>query len=150
MIFVWWHKLVLFLVVVSTPSLTLLLRGVVWGSDSFAYWALSCGNVSVINNLHSPQWFYWFIQKIISCDLYQLAFIMFVLYLCSLVAVWIIGKHFFGSEGWRLPIYLGSLTPLFFLEAMRFEPEFFGWTIAFIALGLFTWFLDKTKVYNKC
>lgn len=143
MIFRFWHKIVLFFVVVLVPIITLLVRGVVWGSDSFAYWAVSCGNNSVLSNLHSPAWFTWFLQNIISCNLYQLAFIYFLLYLCALSAVWVFGKHFFGGEGWRLPIYVGSLTPLFFVEVLRFEPEFFGWTLALISLGLFCLFIDK-------
>jgi len=134
MIFRQWHKWLAVFLVALAPSMVLLARGVVWGSDSFAFWAASCG--ANVGNLSSPSWFVQFIQFAVNCNLYQLALIMFLLYFFALCAFWIIGKHFFGSEGWRLPVYLGSLTPLIFLEALRFENDFFGWTLAFIVVGL--------------
>ena len=147
MIFKLWHKwLALFLVAVA-PFFVLLIRGVVWGSDSFGYWAYSCGVYTSGYALHPPI-FLWFVKTFVNCSLYQLVFIQFLLYLCALLAVWIIGKHYFQGEGWRLPVYLGSLTPLFILDAMRFEPEFFGWTLALISLGLIIFITDKF-VQNK-
>jgi hypothetical protein len=143
MIFKLWHKWLALLLVAATPFVVLLIRGVVWGSDSFAFWAVSCGQNQFSGDLGVPAWFVSFIQVGVNCSLHQLVFIQFLFYFFALCAVWIIGKHFFGVEGWRLPVYLGALTPLFFLEAMRFENDFFGWSLALISLGLFCWFVDK-------
>lgn len=144
-----WHKKLFFVLVALAPSLVLLIRGSVWGADSFAFWLVSCGNNTHNSFLSSPDLFIYFIQNFINCNLYQLALIIFILYSVTLLAFWIIGNHFFGESGWRLPIYLGSLTPLFFLEALRFENDFFGWTLAFISIGLTVLALKHKRIAKK-
>lgn len=144
-----WHKKLFFILVALAPSLVLLIRGTVWGADSFAFWLTSCGNSTHLNQLSSPDLFIYFIQNFINCNMYQLALIIFILYSITLLAFWIIGNRFFGESGWRLPIYVGSLTPLFFIEALRFENDFFGWTLAFISVGLIVLALNHKRIVKK-
>lgn len=142
-------QLVIVLLVALAPVITLLIRGVVWGADSFAYWAVSCGNSSVTQFIHSPSWFVWFIQNIINCNLWILAGVMFVLYFFALLGIWQIGKRFFsGHQSWRLPVYVGCLTPLFFIESLRFEQQFFGWTLALIGIGLFLVYWERKESFR--
>lgn len=121
----------------ALPGITLLLRGVVWGSDSFAFWGVACGATNHIAELKAPDFFITFVQ-LLNCNLLTLAFVSWVFYFLALLGIYFLGRRFFDlHQAWRLPIYVASLTPLFFIEAMRFENDFFGWTLAFIALGLF-------------
>jgi len=133
----------LVVLVASAPPIALLLRGVVWGNDSFAFWAVSCGFNQYSSMLSSPNWFVWLIQNLISCNIWVLALIVFVFYFLALLGWYFVGKNFLKVGAWRFPIYLGALTPLFFIEAMRFENDFFSWSLMSIALGLFCLFLSN-------
>jgi hypothetical protein len=122
----------------ALPGLALLLRGSVWGADSFAFWAVSCGQSQYGAMLSSSSGFVWFVENVISCNLFVLAGVMWFLYFFALLGLYFFGKRFFAHQAWRFPLYVAALTPLFFIEAMRFENDFFGWALAFIALGLFS------------
>ena len=139
----WFPLLVL---VASIPSVTLLLRGLVWGSDSFAFWSVSCGNVLYANSLSSPVWFVVAIQNIVNCNLIVLAFLMFLFYFLALLGLYFFGKNFVEKEVWRFPFYVALLTPLFFVEVLRFENDFFGWSLALIGLGVFSLALTKKSI----
>jgi hypothetical protein len=143
------YWLPILVVVAALPGLTVLLRGLVWGSDSFGFWAVSCGRSEFARYLSSPNWFVWFLENIVACDLYRLVFIMFLLYFFALLGVYQIGKQLFGEKGWMLPILVGCLTPLFFIEALRLENDFFGWTLMFVAVGLILIAFKGKFVLNK-
>jgi hypothetical protein len=134
-------------VLAGLPGLALLLRGVVWGSDSFAFWAVSCGQDQFGSMLSSPGWFVWFVENVISCNLWVLAFLMFVFYFFALLGIYFFGKRFFAHQAFRLPIYVVCLAPLFFIEALRFENDFFGWCLGFIALGCFSLFVESKDLF---
>ena len=70
----------LFFLVGFAPGIALLLRGLVWGADSFAFWGVSCGLDKYALKLASPSWFVWFIQEIINCNFFVLVFFMIVFY----------------------------------------------------------------------
>lgn len=129
----------LFFLVGFAPGIALLLRGLVWGADSFAFWGVSCGLDKYALKLASPSWFVWFIQEIINCNFFVLVFFMIVFYLASLWGIYQFGKNLFAHQALLFPILVGSLTPLFFIEALRFENDFFGWCLAWFGVGL--WFL---------
>jgi hypothetical protein len=133
----------LFILVGLAPAIALLLRGIVWGSDSFAFWSVSCGQSQYAGMLSSPAWFVWFIQEVINCNFVSLVFFMAVFYFLALFGLYMVGKRLFARQALLLPIVVGSLTPLFFLEALRFENDFFGWSLGFLALGLFLVFLER-------
>jgi hypothetical protein len=133
----------LLVVISALPGLALILRGVVWGSDSFAFWAVSCGRDQFGVALSSPGWFVWFIQNVVACNLIVLAAIMWFLYFLALLGIYFFGKRFFAHQAWRLSIYVACLTPLFFIEVLRFENDFFGWSLAFVAVGLFSIALER-------
>lgn len=136
---------VLFFFVGVAPGLALLLRGLVWGADSFAFWGVSCGLEKYALKLASPSWFVWFIQNIINCNFFVLVFFMIVFYLASLWGIYQFGKNLFAHQALLFPILVGSLTPLFFIEALRFENDFFGWCLAWFGVGLYFW-LSKHKM----
>ena len=52
--------------------------------------------------------------------------------------IYFFGKYWFKEKAYLLPIYFATLTPLIFIEVLRFENDFFGWGLAFVALGLFS------------
>jgi hypothetical protein len=132
-------------VLAALPGLTLLLRGTVWGSDSFAFWSVSCGQSQYAQMLSSPIWFVSAIQSIVDCSLLNLALITWFLYFLALLGIYFFAKKWFKDKAYLIPIYVACLTPLFFIEVLRFENDFFGWSLAFISLGLFALFLDKHK-----
>lgn len=134
----------------ALPGLTLLLRNVCWGSDSFAFWSVSCGQSQYSSMLSSPGWFVWFIQNIVSCNLFNLALITWFLYFLVLISIYFFSKKWFLEKAYLIPIYVACLTPLFFIEVLRFENDFFGWSLAFIALGLFSLFLFKNNFLALC
>jgi hypothetical protein len=70
---------------------------------------------------------------------------MFLLYFFALLGVYQIGKQLFGEKGWMLPILVGCLTPLFFLEALRLENDFFSWTLMFVCVGLLCLFVQNVN-----
>jgi len=134
------------LVLAALPGLVLLLRGTVWGSDSFAFWSVSCGQAHYAGMLSSPGWFVWFIQNIVNCNLVVLALITWFLYFLVLISIYFFAKKWFKEKAYLVPIYVACLTPLFFIEVLRFENDFFGWSLAFISLGLFSLFLEKKSL----
>lgn len=119
------------------PAFALWFRGFVWGADSFAFWAVSCGQSQYAGMLSSPGWFVWFITNIIGCNLLVLCFFLFVLYFLALWGLFRLGKALFLHHAWLFPFLTASLTPLFFLEGLRFENDVFGWCLAFFGVGLF-------------
>lgn len=139
------YWLAIVLVLAALPGLTLLLRGTVWGSDSFAFWSVSCGQTQYAQMLSSPGWFVWFIQNIVACNLFNLALITWFLYFLVLLSIYFFSKKWFLDKAYLIPIYVACLTPLFFIEVLRFENDFFGWSLAVIALGLFALFLQTNK-----
>ena len=132
----------------ALPSLTLLLRGSVWGADSFAFWSVACGQSQYAGMLSSPVWFVGFIQNWVGCSLLNLALVTWFLYFFVLLGVYFFSKLYFGKGAWRVPVYVACLTPLFFIEVLRFENDFFGWSLAFIALGLFALFFQKKSLIS--
>jgi len=133
-----------FLFLISCLSgLTLILRNSVWGSDSFGFWAVSCGQNQYASMLSSPTWFVWFLQNIINCNIIVLAIIMTLFYFFALLGIYFFGKKWFKERAYLLPIYVATLTPLFFVESIRLENDFFSFCLAFVALGCFSLFIEK-------
>jgi hypothetical protein len=130
-----YQQFLIVLLVSLAPAITLLIRGIVWGADSFAFWSYSCGNIGLANSLNSNL-FTSFIYPLINCNFHNLIFLMWVFYFLGLLSIWIFAKALFHHQAWRLAVYVGALTPLFFLEGIRFENDLFGWCLMFIALGL--------------
>ena len=130
--------------VALAPTIALLLRGVLWGADSFAFLSVSCGNPG-INSLGHP--FFAQFVPLFNCNFYLIITIMFLFYFFSLISLWVFGNYLFKEKGYLLPIVVGSISPLFFIEALRFENQLFGITLSLIALGLFTLYLSHNKSY---
>jgi hypothetical protein len=123
------------LVVSLLPLVALLLRGVGWGADSFAFYALGCGNVSLVSQVSSD--FFGRIVLLFGCDFVFISILMWLFYFLALLSLWQIGKLVLGKNAWLLPVYCGTLTPLLFIEGLRFENDLFGWSLAFMAIALF-------------
>lgn len=152
-----WQQFVLIFLAALAPFIGLLLRGVVWGADSFAFMAVACGQTQYVNSLSSPSWFASLLP-FFSCNILFISLIMFFFYFFALLGLWVFGKRFFVEKSWlgitqdfswKFVFVLASVTPLFFLEALRFENDFFGWTLSFMALGLFTLYLKVDKLSLK-
>ena len=134
------------------PLLVLLFRGLVWGADSFAFMAVACGQQQYAVSLSSPGWF-TSLLPFFNCNFLLIVFVMWFFYFLALIGLWLFAKNIFLGEwferwndsAWLLPCLVGTVTPLFFVEALRFENDFFGWTIAFLVLGLFTLVFKGTK-----
>lgn len=151
------HQFLLILFASIAPFIGLILRGVVWGADSFAFMAVACGQTQYTNFLSSPVWFTSFLP-LFSCNIYFVGLVMFLFYFLALIGLWVFGKRFFlenhwlgvmKDSSWKFVFVVASITPLFFLEVLRFENDFFGWTLSFIALGLFTLYLSSNKTHLK-
>lgn len=142
------HPLLSVFLVSIAPLIGLVLRGVVWGSDSFAFLAYSCGNYALGARLSSSVFFLDFL-RFLNCDNTLIFGFMWLFYFLGLVGVWLLGNYVFKNRGVLLPIYVGSITPLFFIEGLRFENDLFAWTVAFLGLGLFTLYLTSNKVSTK-
>jgi len=144
-----WNKLVekywlgLLIIISGLPGLCLILRNSVWGSDSFAFMSVSCGQSQFAVNLSSPVWFVWFLENVVSCNLLVLAVTVWLLYFLVLLSVYFFGLKWFKDKSYLLPIYFACLTPLIFIEVLRFENDFFGWSLAFVFLGCFSLFVEK-------
>lgn len=136
------NKFLLVLLIAFTPTIALLLRGVLWGADSFAFLSVSCGNVG-IEKLGHP--FFAQFVPLFNCNFYLIITVMFIFYFLSLIALWVFGNYLFKNKGYLLPIVVGSIGVLFFFEAMRFENQLFGVTLSLIAIGLFTLYLLHNK-----
>lgn len=123
--------------VAFAPVFGLLLRGFVWGADSFAFWSLGCGVIQKSVNLNSHFWFANLVP-LLNCNFYFLLGIMFFFNLLWVCGLWLIGKYFFLEDN-RIILFVLSvvgLTPLIFLEMLRFENQFFSLALAFLALGI--------------
>lgn len=152
-----WQQFCLVFLAAFAPFIGLLLRGVVWGSDSFAFLAVACGQEKYSLFLSSPGWFTSLLH-FFNCNIFLIGLTMFVFYFLALIGLWVFGKRFFiekswfgitKDSSWKYVFVLSSITPLFFIEFLRFENDFFGWTLSFIALGLFTLVLSGNKWYLK-
>lgn len=128
--------------VALAPTIALLLRGVLWGADSFAFLSVSCGNPG-IEKLGHP--FFAQFVPLFNCNFYLIITVMFFFYFFSLISLWFFGNYLFKEKGYLLPIVVGSISPLFFIEALRFENQLFGVTLSLIALALFTLYLSHHK-----
>jgi len=129
-----WQQFVCVLLVALIPFVTLLLRGVGWGADSFAFYGAACGQTQFIPNLNAG--FLGNFLYLFNCNFFLISFVMFLFYFFGLLSLWVIGKKVLKEHAWLLPIYVGSLTPLFFVEGLRFENDLFGWCLAFVSLAL--------------
>jgi len=142
------NKNLLIFFVALAPLIALFLRGIVWGADSFAFMAVSCGQTIFANKLSSPLWFTDLLPYL-NCNFYLLVVVMFFFYLLALFGLKIFGEKLFGEQGFLFPIVVGSVTPLVFFEAVRFENQFFSWTMSFMVLGLFALYLKNNKLTSK-
>jgi len=141
----WFKNKLLWVFLVSLmPVITLLVRGLPWGSDSFAFLAVACGQEQFINSISSP-FLFASVLPFFGCNIFLYSLVVWFFYFFALLGLWVFGKRFFVERtwfvsvedwSWKLPVYVGTLTPLFFVEALRFENDFFSWTIGFIVLGL--------------
>lgn len=120
-------------VVALAPTIALLLRGVLWGADSFGFLSVSCGNPG-IESLGHP--FFAQFVYLFNCNFYLIIIVMFLFYFFSLISLWVFGNYLFKENGFLLPIVVGSVSPLFFIEALRFENQLFGFSLALMSLGL--------------
>jgi len=159
------HQFMLIFLAASAPFIALSLRGIVWGADSFAFLAVACGQNSYASFLGSPSWF-TSLLPFFNCNITLISLVMFLFYFLALLGLWIFSKRFFvenswlgviKDSSWKYVFVVASITPLFFLEAMRFENDFFGWTLSFMALGLFTlalthdkWHIKITSLFLAC
>lgn len=128
------------------PLIVLLIRGIGWGADSFAYYAGACGLIGTENL--SSSLFNSFLG-FLGCDFVLISLVMFGFFCLALFALWFIGRKLFDFYGWLLPVYVCCLTPLFFLEGLRFENDLFGWCLSFVAVALFWLYLDENKLFKK-
>jgi len=118
------------------PTIALLLRGIVWGADSFAFMAVSCGQTNFANSLSSPLWFTNLLPYY-SCNFYFIIFSMFVFYFLCLISLKLIFDKFLDEENSFLAVFLlASVSPLFFIEALRFENQLFSFCMAFMSIAL--------------
>jgi hypothetical protein len=53
------------------------------------------------------------------------------------------------EHAWLLPIYAGTLTPLFFIEGMRFENDLFGWSLTLVGIAVLSIGLSSKKLPQK-
>lgn len=142
-----WQKFVCVLLVGLMPFVALMIRGVGWGSDSFAFYAVACGQTQYTSSLSTGV--FANLLPLFNCNFYLISFAMFVFYFLGLLSLWVIFKKVLKEHAWLLPIYVGTLTPLFFVEGLRFENDLFGWTIALIGIALFTIALGYDKKLFK-
>lgn len=125
------------------PFLALLVRGIGWGADSFAFYAATCGK-PVLHQLSSP--FFAQFLPLLNCNFFFISFVMFLFSGLAVFGLYLFFRNFenkYWSE--RLVLYSLTLTPLVFFEFMRFENDLFGWSIAFFGLGLSTWLFTHNK-----
>ncbi len=144
-----WKFVGVLVFVAFAPIIGLLLRGLVWGADSFAFWALACGQTQWANNLSSHFWF-TNIVPFFGCNFFLLLLVMFFFNLLWVLGLFLVGKHFFLEDN-RVILFVLSvvgLTPLIFLEMLRFENQFFSLALAFLVLGIGLtidkWYYKKT------
>lgn len=130
-------KLLWIFLVSLVPIITLIIRGVPWGADSFAFLAVACGQAQYVSALSSPGWF-TSLLPFFGCNIFLFGLVQWFFYFFALLGLWFVGKLFFGEFGWKLPVFVGTLTPLFFVQVLSFENDFFSWTLSFIVLGLFS------------
>jgi len=142
-----WQQFVAVLLVALIPFVALLIRGVGWGSDSFAFYSVACGNTNLLSSLSTGVLVN--ILPLFNCNFILISFTMFLFYFVGLLSLWIISKKVLKEHAWLLPIYVGTLTPLFFIEGLRFENDLFGWTLAFLALALFSIALNYKNLLSK-
>ena len=140
------HQFLLVLLVAIAPLIVLLLRGVVWGADSFAFMAVACGK-PFVSELGHP--FFANLVPLFDCNVELIFLSMFVIYFFCLVGIWVFGNFVFPRKGFLVAVLTGSLSPIFFLEALRFENQLFGFSLAFIGLGLFTLYLTHKKLPTR-
>jgi hypothetical protein len=130
------NKLFVLFLFALAPTIALLLRGIVWGADSFAFMVASCGNTNFVNNLSSPLWFTNLLPYY-SCNFYFIIFSMFFFYFLCLLSLKLIFDEFLTDEESFLAVFLlASVSPLFFIEALRFENQLFSFCMAFMSLAL--------------
>ena len=132
-------KWLMFFFVALAPTICLLARGVVWGADSFAFMSVACGKP--FGGMIGHPFFAQFVPMF-QCNFYLIVGVMFVFYFVGLLGLWVFGNRVLKSEGYLLPFVVGSLSPLFFFEAIRFENQLFGFSLALVGLGLFTLYLS--------
>ena len=123
--------------VAFAPIIGLFFRGFVWGADSFAFWSLGCGVIGRGTSLNSHFWFTNLVP-LLNCNFFLLLLIMFFFNLLWVLGLYLIGKHFFLEDN-RIILFVLSvvgLTPLIFLEMLRFENQFFSLALAFLVLGI--------------
>jgi hypothetical protein len=132
------YLIVLFLFL---PFFTLLIRGIGWGADSFAFYAGTCGQ-PVLNSLSSN--FFAGFLPFLNCNFFLTSFVMFLFTSLGFFGLYLFFRNF-ENKYWsqRLIIYCLTLTPLFFFEFMRFENDLFGWSIAFLGLGLSSYLFSR-------
>ena len=116
------------------PLIALLVRGVGWGADSFAFYSVACGNTQYASNLSSN--FFSGFLSLIGCNFVLTSFVQWFFYAIALFSLWEISKKVLGEHAWLLPVYVGTLTPLFFIEGLRFENDLFGWSLMLVALAV--------------
>lgn len=149
------QQVLLVLGVAMLPFISLLLRGQVWGADSFAFLSVACGNVQHVDKL--GHLFFAQFVPLFGCNLLFIFFIMFLFYFLALLGIWVFAKTIFVGEwfskwddkAFLLPVCVGTITPLFFVEGLRFENDFFGWTLSFMGLGLISILYKRLKDKNK-
>lgn len=122
------------LLVSILPLITLFIRGIGWGSDSFVFYAVSCGRTEFVNSIGTSLGSFF---VLFGCNFVFTSFVMFLFYFIALLSLWVIFKPILREHAWLLPIYVGTLTPLFFVEGLRFENDVFGWCLSFLCMALF-------------
>ena len=104
--------------------------------DSYAFLGGACG----VNSE--------FVIPFVPCNVFVIKIILLLLYVVSVFAIAKFGESVVGEKlGWRVGLYSAALTPLLFQEALKFENDIFGWSLAFVGLMFFGYFI-KFSCFN--
>lgn len=105
--------------------------------DSYAFFGGSCG----LNQS--------FIIPFVPCSVIAVKVVLLVSYTASIFSIAFFGEKVFGRDGWRVGFYSATLSPLLFQEFMKFENDFVGMTLVFVAFGLFGLYRASKSRLNK-
>jgi len=138
------HYIVLFFCALL-PFLGYFLNPNIAFNDSYAYLGYICHNPSIPNSLETP--LFLGIISFFPCSIIYLKVYELILYYITLIALAHFGEQAFNKEkGWFVSLFVAGLSPLLFLEAIKFENDQLGWCIAFIALAVTAFALNQQKL----
>ncbi len=132
------NQLYILLFVTIIPFIGYLFNPLLAYGDSYAFLGGACG----INSS--------FVIPFVPCNIFVIKLILLCLYVVSIFAIAKFGESVVGEKlGWRVGLYSAALTPLLFQEALKFENDIFGWSLAFVGLMLIGIGVKETNVRDK-